>query len=435
MSRLVIAGVDPGATTGLPRLSQSVTQPLVGCLCSGYGGLSEAVVSVFGGRLLWWADNATGPIAVMSRHHAVPNLGDVKRVGLNYTDAQWSALEAKAASDDDTFRLPRADWAAVPRVDVITAGYPCQPFSNAGKRKGTDDPRHLWPHIARGIGALRPRLVVLENVDAHLRRGFDVVLADLAVLGYDATWTIVRASDTGAPHRRKRLFVLAVDTAPDTGRATGPGLLSGDPGLRDGLAPSSRKAHQGPGGLDSPAADAARNLLERGWNLGQGWGAEYPERSSPAADIDGAGPQGGGSGGSSTGLRRLATRPDHAAVAHPEGHGRNQRGAEHAGFLGAADAAGDRGERLERWGDYADAIARWETVLGRIAPDPTTTGARGARVLSPVFVEWMMGLPAGHVTDTPGLSRNQMLTLLGNGVVPQQAELAIRTLLPLLEVS
>lgn len=77
------------------------------------------------------------------------------------------------------------------------------------------------------------------------------------------------------------------------------------------------------------------------------------------------------------------------------------------------------------WLEYAPAIHRWEEVTGRDAPPPTETGQRGGDVLSPRFVEWMMGLPAGHVTDTPGLSRSQALKALGNGVVPQQAAHAI----------
>ena len=80
------------------------------------------------------------------------------------------------------------------------------------------------------------------------------------------------------------------------------------------------------------------------------------------------------------------------------------------------------------WLEYAPAIRRWEEVTGREAPPPTETGQRGGDVLSPRFVEWMMGLPAGHVTDTPGLSRSQALKALGNGVVPQQAAHAVNHL-------
>ncbi len=81
------------------------------------------------------------------------------------------------------------------------------------------------------------------------------------------------------------------------------------------------------------------------------------------------------------------------------------------------------------WADYGPAVARWELILGRPAPAPTQTGTRGGRQLSPVFVEWLMGLPEGWVTAVPGLSRNEQIKLLGNGVVPQQCAAAIRGLL------
>ena len=80
------------------------------------------------------------------------------------------------------------------------------------------------------------------------------------------------------------------------------------------------------------------------------------------------------------------------------------------------------------WGVYAPAIARWEHVTGRPAPAPTERGRTGQPRLSPAFVEWMQGLPAGHVTAVPGVSRNDQLAALGNGVVPQQAALALRML-------
>lgn len=82
----------------------------------------------------------------------------------------------------------------------------------------------------------------------------------------------------------------------------------------------------------------------------------------------------------------------------------------------------------ERWGDYAAAIARWERILGRPAPAPTMTSTKGNPQLSPAFVEWMMGLPAGWVTDVPGITRNEALKALGNGVVPQQAAEALRVM-------
>lgn len=82
------------------------------------------------------------------------------------------------------------------------------------------------------------------------------------------------------------------------------------------------------------------------------------------------------------------------------------------------------------WGAYGPAIHRWERVLGRVAPPPTERGKNGQPRLSPRFVEWMQGLPAGWVTDVPGITRNESLKALGNGVVPQQAAAALRLLLP-----
>lgn len=81
------------------------------------------------------------------------------------------------------------------------------------------------------------------------------------------------------------------------------------------------------------------------------------------------------------------------------------------------------------WGIYAPAINRWATVLGRPAPPPTETGPNGGQRLSPLLTEWIMGLPLGHVTAVPDLSRNDMLSLCGDGVVPQEAVAGIRHLL------
>jgi DNA (cytosine-5)-methyltransferase 1 len=95
-------------------------------------------------------------------------------------------------------------------VDCITAGYPCQPFSHAGKRSGADDERHLWPYIRRAIGEVLPYLVVLENVPGHLSLGFDVVRADLQRMGYRVAAGLVSAAEVGAPHERLRLYVVAI---------------------------------------------------------------------------------------------------------------------------------------------------------------------------------------------------------------------------------
>ncbi|TDB99398.1 DNA cytosine methyltransferase [Micromonospora fluostatini] len=166
--------------------------PRVGSVCTGYGGLDVAVELVLGGRLAWYAETDRHAAAVCAYHWpGVPNLGDIGAV----------------------------DWTRVEPVDILTAGFPCQDISNAGKRAGiTGEHSSVWQHVAAAVRVLRPRLLFVENVAALLRRGLDVVHADLAEIGYDTSWLCLRASDIGAAHRRDRLFLLAT---PGEGRAGG----------------------------------------------------------------------------------------------------------------------------------------------------------------------------------------------------------------------
>ena len=112
-------------------------------------------------------------------------------------------------------------------VDLLTGGYPCQPFSAAGKRQGADDPRHLWPHICRIIDEVRPRRCFFENVEGHISLGLREVLADLEARGYPTTWGLFSASEVGAPHQRKRVFILADSTSPRLERTTGESVQGG----------------------------------------------------------------------------------------------------------------------------------------------------------------------------------------------------------------
>jgi len=116
-----------------------VNGPRIASLCSGYGGLDRAVEMVLGGELAWVADNDPGAAKILTHHYPdVPNLGDITAV----------------------------DWAAVDPVDILTGGFPCQDVSAAGARAGLHAGTRsgVWAHCARAIGALRPRLVVIENV-------------------------------------------------------------------------------------------------------------------------------------------------------------------------------------------------------------------------------------------------------------------------------
>ncbi len=140
-----------------------------------------AVESYFDAEMVWCAEIDKYASALIEQRFNKPNLGDIKQI----------------------------DWANVEPIDILTAGYPCQPFSHAGQRKGAEDERHIWPYIIKAISILRPSVIILENVRGHLSLGFKEVLKDLAKNGYDARWQIVRASDVGAPHQRARLFIVA----------------------------------------------------------------------------------------------------------------------------------------------------------------------------------------------------------------------------------
>ncbi|MCX5153716.1 DNA cytosine methyltransferase [Streptomyces sp. NBC_00291] len=127
----------------------------------------------------------------------------------------------RAASQILALRYPNApnvgdittyDWTQLlGRVDIITAGFPCQDISLAGRGAGIHGERSgIWKDVAKAIRVLRPRIVFLENVSAIRSRGVDVVLGDLAACGYDARWLSLRASAVGAAHHRDRWFCVAV---------------------------------------------------------------------------------------------------------------------------------------------------------------------------------------------------------------------------------
>lgn len=345
-------------------------QLTLGSLFSGYGGLDLAVEHVLNARTVWQAEWEDAPSVVLARHWPdVPNYRDVTAV----------------------------DWASVEPVDIIAGGFPCQDVSLAGRRAGmTEGTRsNLWGAMRSAVEIIRPTYVVAENVrgllsakaesasdmeqgtgllgdggGGHLR-ALGRVLGDLASLGYDARWCGLRASDVGAPHHRFRVFILA--------------------------------ARQ-----DVPHPSSCRG---RGRTTGP-----EPARGDHAA----LGPGAGGNG-----RREPASPPDAGGEARAQRPG--LRPGEQAGKRWARPDHG--GASATDWGPYAAAVHRWEPIVGRRAPAPTELTERGKHRLSPRFTEFMMGLPDGWITDTPGIKRNDALKMCGNGVVPQQAAAALRHML------
>ena len=110
---------------------------------------------------------------------------------------------------EDVKELANDPDGLVPDCDILTAGYPCQPFSLAGERRGSEDDRHIWPYILSIIQAKRPAWCVFENVYGHVSMGLDEVLSDLEGESYAARPFIVPACAADAPHRRDRVWIIA----------------------------------------------------------------------------------------------------------------------------------------------------------------------------------------------------------------------------------
>ena len=337
---------------------QQESPPTAGHLFAGIDGFGYGFADR--ARTLWTAEIADYPRAVLELRSPGDHVRDVRDV-----------------------RNP-------PPVDVLTGGFPCQDISLAGAGAGLRGARSgLWAEYARIIGEILPALVIIENVPALLRRGLNVVVRDLAGLGYNVEWDCLPASQFGAPHRRDRIWVLAhrrpgpcvfgspasLFPKPPGDRWPRAGWVAGDPGSVLPLGPLA------------PVAGAAA--------------VDWPTPKSSMAG------------------------PDYARTAR-------------------ARSGGD---------DLATAVARWPTPLARDYKDNGTRtnyarqrpGGEGPALpraaggpLNPAWVEWLMGFPVGwtdlgndapepHAWTTgepvPRTAQNvpkrrERLTALGNAVVP-----------------
>lgn len=402
----------------------------VGSLFSGAAGLDRAVEEVFGATVAWQCEYDTAASKVLAhRYPGIHNFGDVTTI----------------------------NWDSIAPVDILCGGYPCQPFSAAGQRKGTDDERHLWPYFAEAIRRIRPRYVVLENVAGHRSMGFGSVLGDLADCGYDAQWCSVRASDVGAPHRRERLFVLAHPAG------DGRECLNGGPGGTAARGGRQRITGRGIGCTSIANSESDGRNQGRSESAGQQRGSNAPFRSGEHVDLFPTPKASDGVFGTPRTSGRPVDKATHLGTIvsllptpgaadgsgghlSSEGHQTTLPGVVRDLLPTPRKSDGDggpnplsRAERMDdvetrlircegRWGKYEPAIRRWERVT-RPAPSPTEPNTKGNPRLNPEFSSWMMGWPEGWVTDVPGISRNDQLRIAGNGVVVQQATAALRWLL------
>ena len=163
--------------------------PTVLSLCTGYGGIERGL------NLAGIEHRVIAHVEIEA--FAIANLVAKMEAGKLDAAPVWSNLKTLPV---ESFR---------DRVDILTGGYPCQPFSAAGKRLGEEDPRHLWPYICDIIRAVRPVRCFFENVEGHISLGLREVISDLESLGYKVAWGIFSAREVGAPHQRKRVYIMA----------------------------------------------------------------------------------------------------------------------------------------------------------------------------------------------------------------------------------
>jgi DNA (cytosine-5)-methyltransferase 1 len=172
-----------------------------------------------------------------------------------FVEALGQAGLGEPAVWDDLLTFNGVPWRG--QISIVSAGFPCQSVSVAGKREGVDGEAWIWPAVAACIRDVRPELVFLENSDALPLRGLDRVLGDLAVLGFDAEWTVLRASDLGAPHERARTWILAWRVS-DAIRAAIRIVAE----RRASAARSSVEGHALSGDLGEELADASGHRLQ-----------------------------------------------------------------------------------------------------------------------------------------------------------------------------
>ena len=334
-------------------------------LCSGIGGLELGLKRAIGARYRTVCYVEANP-------YRQRVLETRMREGLLDRGCIW----------DDIRTFDAGQWQG--RIDLVHAGFPCPPFSVAGKRLGADDPRNLWPEVRRTIGEIRPRVVFLENVAGlALRNGAEpayawTVLADLAALGYVGRAGIVSAIDAGALHRRDRWWCVGYSMENTQSKR-----LEGRNYWAEGVAKKAKRLLSPRSGEYVDDSDICPGRHE----------------NTARRELQ-AGPQ---NTGGIVGNAKSARCQDVPRRTQPS------RRVEQGG--------------IPLWPPGPQDASAWERVL-RDYPD--LAPAIGGKLGVP-FVEWLQGFPIGW-SECEGATRRLRLEALGDAVVPAQAELAWKLL-------
>jgi DNA (cytosine-5)-methyltransferase 1 len=275
---------------------------------------------------------------------------------------------------DDVSTFDGRPWRG--RVDLISGGFPCQDISQAGRGEGIGGARSgLWGQFARLVDEMGPELVFVENVAALASRGLDRVLGDLASLGFDAEWDCFSAAGVGAPHLRRRLFILARRIPDPIGDAL---RIESERG--EGAAQASDGGHSEPRDLGEPLAHRGSERLEGLKSAGPAVRATRRSGSASLGDSDGGGLE----------IERVAQHSDEWSASWDQPH----RPDPHRGL---------------RWPAGPGDTDGWREWIAQGGPQPAVR--------------------RGVDGDAEGLEyRADRLRCLGNGVVPQVAARAFLTL-------
>jgi DNA (cytosine-5)-methyltransferase 1 len=288
-------------------------------VCAGYGGLDLGLrIAVPDARTVLFVEREAAPVEVLAARMRDGHLDQAPI---------WS----------DLCTLDGEPWRGV--VDCIAAGIPCQPWSVAGKRGGFGDERHLGEELVRVVGEMGPRFVFVENVPGFVRVGLPDLLGRLADLGFDAEWGVFSSAGVGAPHLRKRAFVLAY--------AAESGLEIPRPGGR-----RQPRAQAGEG-LDGRPQQQGGELADAGHGLPQGF---EPGRAEARPTRRGGGAEVGRPPGPSGDWSGIPKR------LHP---------AVEPGLRRVADGAPGRVDRLRMLGNGVDPLVAahaWAALSRRIQP-------------------------------------------------------------------
>jgi DNA (cytosine-5)-methyltransferase 1 len=371
-------------------------------LCAGYGGIDLGLKRAIPGlRTVAFSEIEAFACANLVAKMEAGQL-DVAPVWTNLKTFPWHQFRGK--------------------VDILSGGYPCQPFSAAGKRLGKDDPRHLWPWIADGISILQPALCFFENVEGHISLGLSTVVSDLEGLGYKVAFGLFSAAEVGAPHQRKRIFVLAHrigerGLVPHQWRVSGQQMP-----VRDGqtrgtfLADSIKSGSQGCAAEQTNAGGLQRTIGRGCNNLWPSRPGQPQHEWEPPRVV-----------GNANCNQSRSQRADHGQVSEVSSIQRTNFGSDLLGGASIENVAnarsidgqrrGARVGRGKRSQSDAEAVqcagngyGQTEPTLGRNAD-----GSAGRMDYAKLCVS--------------GDNRTDELRLLGNGVVPATAAIAFTTLI------